>query len=136
MAPRRSWILRTQSVAKDVLARPPAGKPLAQPVKKDVDHRGGVEREKLADEQSADHGDAQRTTQLGAKAATQRERKATEQGRHGGHHDGAKTEEARFVNRVGGALAVLAFGFEREIDDHDAVLLDDADEQDDADKGD
>ena len=33
-------------------------------------------------------------------------------------------------------LPLLAFGFEGEVDNHDAVLLHNADEQDDADDGD
>ena len=35
-----------------------------------------------------------------------------------------------------GVLAVLALGLQREVDHHDAVLLHDADQQDDADDGD
>src|SRR5690242_20808379 len=37
-----------------------------QPIEREVDHRGGEERQQLTQDQPADHGDAQRMPQLGA----------------------------------------------------------------------
>ena len=59
-----------------------------------------------------------------------------EQRGHGGHHDGAEAQQAGLVNRVERRFAFLALGFERKVDHHDGVFLDDADQQDDADQGD
>ena len=115
---------------------PVAGDPLAEPVEEDVDDRRGVEGEDLAQQQSADHGDAQRTAQLRAEAGADGQRNAAQQRGHGGHHDGAEAQQAGFVDGFGRGLAVLALGLQREVDDHDAVLLHDADEQNDADDGD
>ncbi len=116
--------------------RTAAGDSLAEAIEEDVDDGCGVEGEDLAEEQAADHGDAERAAQLGAEAAAQGQRQSAEQRRHGGHHDGAEAQQAGFEDGLGGILAVLALGFEGEVDDHDAVLLDDADEQNDADDGD
>jgi len=52
--------------------------------------------------------------------------------RHGSHHDGSEAEEACFIDGVERGLAFNAFGFEREVNHHDGVLLDDTDEKDDA----
>ena len=49
---------------------------------------------------------------------------------------GRKRSSAGLVDRVGGRLAAGALGLEREVDHHDGVLLDDADQQNDADQGD
>ena len=84
---------------------------LREPVKKDVNDRRGVEREHLAEQQSADHGDAQRTAQLGADARSEGQRNTAEQRRHGGHHDGAEAQQTGFVDRVGRVLSVLALAF-------------------------
>ena len=53
---------------------------------------------------------------------------------HGGHHDGAEAQQARFLDRIPGGFR-LTFGGDGKIDHHDAVFLDDADQEDDADEG-
>ena len=60
--------------------------------------------------------------------------RAPEQRRTGGHHDGAKTQQARFVDRLLRREAPGALAVEREIDHHDGVFLDQPDKQDDADQ--
>ena len=45
-------------------------------------------------------------------------------------------EQRRFADRLGGVEAFLALGGDGEVDHHDAVLLDDADEQNGADERD
>ena len=104
-------------------------------VKEDIDDRRGVEREDLAEEQAADHGDAEGLAELRTDAGAEGQGQAAEQCGHGGHHDGAEAEERCLVDGFGGVLAFFAFGLEGEIHHHDAVLLDDADEQDDANDG-
>ena len=49
---------------------------------------------------------------------------------------GPEAQQRGLIDGVGGVLALLALGFQGEIDHHDAVLLHDADQQDDADDGD
>ena len=48
---------------------------------------------------------------------------------------GRKRIEAALVDRLGGALALVPLGLEREVDLHDRVLLHDADQHDEADEG-
>src|SRR6185437_8637344 len=52
--------------------------------------------------------------------------------RRGGHHDRAEAQHAGLEDRVVGAQAACAFGIDGEVDHHDGVLLDDADQQNDA----
>ena len=49
---------------------------------------------------------------------------------------GRKRASAGLEDRLVGRQSAPALGVEREVDQHDAVLLDDADQQDDADEGD
>ena len=63
------------------------------------------------------------------------QRDAAQQRGHRGHHDGTEAQQAGFVDGFRRVLAVLALGFQCEVDHHDAVFLHDADEQDDADDG-
>jgi adenylate kinase family enzyme len=46
---------------------------------------------------------------------------------------GRKAQQARLLDRFARALALIALRVECEVDHHDRVLLDDADQQDDAD---
>ena len=57
-------------------------------------------------------------------------------GGEGGHQDGAETQQAGFEDGVARALAFVALGGQGEIDHQDAVLLHQADQQNDADHGD
>ena len=55
---------------------------------------------------------------------------------HRRHHDRTKPQQTSLVDRLERALALVALGLERKIDHHDRVLLDDADQQNDADERD
>ena len=48
---------------------------------------------------------------------------------------GPETDQAGFVDRIGGLVALDALRLQREIDHHDGVLLHDTDQHDDADEG-
>jgi hypothetical protein len=50
------------------------------------------------------------------------------------HHDRPEAHEARFADRVGRVRPLAALRLEREVDHHDRVLLDDADQHDDSDE--
>ncbi len=62
------------------------------------------------------------------------ERDGAEQRRQRRHQDGAEAGDARLVYGDRRLETALALAVEREVDHHDPVLLDDADEQDDADE--
>ena len=107
-----------------------------KPVHVKVDHRGGVEREHLADDEAADDGDAQGAAQLRSIALRDGNGDAAKHSGHGGHHDGPETQQAGLIDGLLGAIILVAFGLNGEIDHQDGVFLDDADQQDDADQGD
>ena len=107
---------------------------LLQPLHVDVEHRRDVERQRLRDEQAADDREAERPPRLGAGAPAERDRQRAHQRGHRRHHDRPEADETRLVDRVGGAEIALAPRLDREVDHHDAVLLDEADQHDDADE--
>src|SRR3546814_14314237 len=53
-------------------------------------------------QQTADDGQTQRLTHLGALRAAEQQRQRTEDGRHGGHQDRPKTQQAGTMDRIGG----------------------------------
>src|SRR5215510_11086126 len=110
--------------------------PELEAVEIQVDDWRCVQRQHLAENQPTDDGDAQGTAQLRTNARAKRQWQATQQGRHGGHDDGAETQQTGLEDGRLRALAFAAFGFKSEVDHHDGVLFHDADEQDDADDGD
>src|SRR5579871_2284241 len=113
---------------------PAAPGPHAEALEIEINDRGRVQREDLADGKPADDGDAERLAQLRAFAGRDRKRQRTEQGCERGHHDGTEAQQAGPVNRVYRCEAFVPFGNEREVDHHDRILLDDSDEEDDADQ--
>ena len=62
------------------------------------------------------------------------QRQRAEQRRERRHQDRPEALQAGLVDRLLRRQPALALGFEREVDHHDAVLLHDADQQDDADQ--
>ena len=64
------------------------------------------------------------------------QRQRAEQRRQRRHQDRPEAQQRRLVDRVDRRHALVALGVEGEVDHHDRVLLDDADQQDDADDGD
>ena len=65
----------------------------------------------------------------------QHERQRAEQGRHRGHQGSAGSAAGRFLDGspLPWRLTMIALGGQREVDHHNGVLLDDADQQNDAD---
>src|SRR6266849_1240081 len=120
----------------DRAARAGATGPPGETVEREVDDGGGVEGEELGEEEAADDGDAEGAAQLGAGAGAEGEGKAAEEGGHGGHHDGTEAEQASLEDGLMRRQALGALGIQGEVDHHDGILLDDANEQDDADEGD
>src|SRR5213075_389707 len=106
----------------------------AETVEIEIDDRRRIQGEHLADDQSTDDRDAQRPAQLRAVAAAQRERYRGQQRRHRRHHDRAEAQQTGLEYRFARLEAPVALGVEREVDHHDRVLLDDPDQQYDADQ--
>src|SRR6185312_13767002 len=113
-----------------------AAEEMPQTLEIEIDHRRNEQGQELGDKQAADHGEAQRAAQLGAGAEADGDRQAAHDRRHGRHHDRAEAQQAGLVDcRLGRDIAG-ALPVEREVDHHDGVLLDDADQHDHADDGD
>src|SRR5579872_5043496 len=77
-----------------------AGNALSDAIKEDIDNRGCVEREDLAQQETAYHRDSERMAQFRSQAGSNRERNPTQQCGHRGHHDGTKAQQARLIDRV------------------------------------
>ena len=103
-----------------------------QPVEIEIDDRRGVEREQLAERQPSDHRITERLAKLRAGASPKHQRHAAKHGGHGGHQDRPKSKQASFADRGKRRVPVI-LAVNGEVDQHDAVLFDDADEQNDAD---
>src|ERR1700733_15120533 len=89
--------------------------------------RRGEEREHLRHQQSTDDRIAQRLPDFGPGSGPEHERNAAEQRAHGGHQNRPEAEEARVMDRVLRGKSAIALFFERDVDQHDAILLHDAD---------
>ena len=72
--------------------------PGLQTIHVDVDDGRGEKRKKLAENEAADDGDAQRTAKFGANAGAERQGHSAEERRHGGHQNGPETQQTGFVN--------------------------------------
>src|SRR5215831_17281030 len=117
-------------------ARLVAPEPDLHAVEIKINHRRSVERQELAQREAADHGVAERLAQLRARAVAERERKAREHRGRRRHQDRAEAQQAGFADGGDRRHAIVAFGRDGEVDQHDAVLLDDADQENDADDAD
>src|SRR5579864_6365138 len=93
-----------------------AADPGAKAVHIKVDHGGGVEREHLADDKAADDGDAQGAAQLRSIAMGDGDGDAAKHSGHGGHHDGPETQQAGLIDGLLGAIILVAFGLDGEVD--------------------
>src|SRR5439155_7679186 len=105
----------------------------AEAVEIEVDDRRREQRQQLAQNETADDRDAKRMAQFRSGAGPEHQRQGAEHRRHRRHHDRAETQQRCLIDRLARRLALVALRVEGKIDDHDAVLLDDADQQDDAD---
>ena len=65
---------------------------------------------------------------------SERERYRAKKRRKGRHHDRPESKHGRLIDRIFGAHSMIPFRIEREIDHHDGILLDDADQQNDSDE--
>src|SRR5580704_6379505 len=124
MGPRCSWLVGGGG-SLDGVPKPVTRETPPKPIESQVDDRRGVESQQLAEEKSTDDGDAERVTELRTGAGGECQWQAAEERGHGGHHDGAKAQQASLVDRLLGRLPFLALRFKREVDHHDGVFLND-----------
>src|SRR3984893_11578835 len=93
-------------------------------------HDGSGEKgEHLAENESADDGDTERTAQLRANTGAKSERESAKKRGHGGHHDGAEAQQAGLIDSFDGGLAFQALCLHGEVDHEDGIFLDDANQQ-------
>ena len=103
-----------------------------EPFQPEINHRRDVERDQLRNDQPADDDQAKRTARRSIRAVAERKWHRAHQGGQCRHDDGTKTFDAGFVD---GRTKVVAFvnAMQGEVDNHDAVLLHDAHEEEQAD---
>ena len=111
-------------------------KPLRQPIKREIDHRRGVEVNNWLRYQSAHDRDSERPAELRAGPSPNASGNPPSSAAMVVIMIGRKRSRHASIDRVLRRLAFVALGFQREVDHHDGVLLHDADQQDDADQRD
>ena len=79
-----------------------------------------------------DYRDAERLACLSARAPPDGDRQRAKNCRHGGHHDRPEAHQGPLIYRLGGRLTLIPLSLEREVDHHDRVFLDDANQHDQA----
>ena len=92
-----------------------AAQPGLEAIHVDVDDGRGEQGKQLAENEAANDGDAEGAAKLGANAGTERERQGAEKRGHGGHHDGAESQDARFVDGVDGRQVFFALRLDSKI---------------------
>src|ERR1700758_5483562 len=99
-----------------------SAEPRVETVEVEEDDRRRIERQRLADDQAADDGVAERLPDLGSCAGAEHQRNPAEERRHRRHHDRPETQQTGFANGVPRRETAIALRLDREIDQHDAVL--------------
>src|SRR5690242_12700868 len=107
--------------------------PLPETIEREIDHRRREQRQQLADDEAAEDREAERTTQLVAFAPAEHQRQRREERGERRHQDRPEAQQRRLVDRLARRLLLESLGVDREVDHHDRVLLDDADQEDDPD---
>src|SRR5579871_169938 len=102
-------------------------------IEENVDDRRRKQRQHLTEQQTADHGHTERLTQLRADAGTERQRQTAQQRRQSRHQDRPEAQQRSLIDSLSRLLVLLALQLERKVNHHDAVLLHDADQKNDAD---
>ena len=107
--------------------------PCLQAIEIDIDDWRRIERENLRQCEAAYDGVAERLTNLRSYTAAEHHRNAAKQRRHRGHQDRPEAHDAGSIDGLLGRQPLFMLDVLGKIDQHDSVLLDDADEQYDAD---
>ena len=104
---------------------------LLEQLQVNINDGGDVERENLGNQQATNYRETQGTACFGPGAKPQRDWQGTQQRCHRGHHDGTEAKQAALIDSVCGAFPLVPLRFQRKIDHHDGVFLDDTDQHDD-----
>ena len=107
-------------------------KALAESLEEEIDDRRRIEGQHLAEGETADNRQPQWTAKLRADAGSQHQRQRAEDRRDRRHQDRPEAQETGLIDRFARRQSLLALRVEREVDHHDRVLLDDADQEHDA----
>ena len=99
-----------------------------------VKDRRQVQRNHLREDQSAHHGEAERTARIRAGADAESNGRGAHQSGHRGHGDRTEANQAAFIDRFRRGFVSGAFALDGKINHHDRVLLHDSDQHDDADE--
>src|SRR5512135_784127 len=100
----------------------------------EINHRGDEQGDELGHNQAADDDQTERAARRAVGAEAERDRNCAEHRRERGHEDRPEPVHARVVDRLLGRFAVID-ALQREVDDHDAVLLDNAHQHEHTDEG-
>src|SRR5260370_21485366 len=94
-------------------------RPEAEAIEVDVDNRRGVQRQQLAENQSANDGNAQGAPYLGAIAGPKRQGQGSEQGSDGCHQDRSQAQKRCTVNCLPRIETLLPLQLQCAVDHHD-----------------
>src|ERR1700736_343701 len=99
-----------------------------EPFKPEINYRRHEERDHLRKDQSADDDESEWSARGSILTKTEREGHGSHQRSQCRHHDRTKALDARFMN-CRTQIPALINSLQSEIDDHDSVLLDDAEQK-------
>ena len=100
-----------------------------------IEYRGYHKGQKLGEEQSADNRQTQRPAGFGTRTIAQCNGQRPHEGRHGGHHDGPKSDDAGLMDGFHRSFAFFPFRLQCEVDHNNAVFLDESYQHDNAHEG-
>src|SRR5882762_9069429 len=90
--------------------------PKTESVEVQVDDRRREQRQRLAYNESAHHGIAQRPAELGSGSIAHCQGERTQQGSHGGNHDKTDAKPTCLMNRVMTRQVLLALRLDSKVD--------------------
>ena len=102
---------------------------MRQVIEEDIDDRRRVQGKDLAQQQTANHRDTQRTAQFRADTGSKRQWQPAQQRRHRRHHDRPESKQTGLVDRIGRIFSLIPLRIQREVHHHDSVLFHDSDQQ-------
>src|SRR4030095_15900945 len=105
-----------------------------KPIEVEIDYRRRIKRKRLAHDQPANNGIAQRLAQFRPGAMSDNKWDASEQRGHCSHHDRSETQQACAADCGHWRKTQLTLANKSEINKHNAVLFDDADKENDPDQ--
>src|SRR6516164_6667057 len=104
---------------------------MTEAVHVDVYDGGGEQCQQLRYQKATDDCIAERLANFRSDTSAEHQWNSAEQRAHRRHQNGTKTQQARLVDRLLSTEPMLTLSDQREIDQHDAVLLDDSNQQND-----